>query len=127
MSLLSAPEAHARKAYGWVQVDVRTWSQFRHNHAAGAVNIPFVLPDGQTPDPHFLNRIQRRFTTTDKLILSCHSGRSSSRAVVRLSAAGFNNLAHLYGGHCEWLKYHYLPTSGNEETDNNNDDNNNNS
>lgn len=102
MSLLTAYDAHRlQREEGWTQLDVRTHEEFMAGHAHGAVNIPFVYTDGR-PNDCFLTQIAEKFGKDDKLIVCCSSGRYSSRAVVRLAAAGYNNLADLFGGHQQW-------------------------
>ncbi len=115
MSLLTAHDAHRlQREEGWQHLDVRTHAEFLAGHARGAVNVPFVHSDGR-PNDRFLAQIGAMFGKDDKLIVCCSSGRRSSRAVVRLAAAGYNYLADLYGGHRQWrllkLPVNFIATS----------------
>lgn len=114
MSLLTAQDAYRlQRDEGWNTLDVRSPLEYAKGHIKGAMNVPFTENDG-TPNESFLQQMLVRFKKEDKLIVYCSSGRHSSHAVVRLAAAGFKNLADLFGGHQQWVKNHLPINSSND-------------
>lgn len=104
MSQLSAYDSHALlKGSGgeWTMVDVRTSSEYSRSHIVGAVNVPFMREDGR-PNKLFLAQMTSKFDKKAKIIVCSSSGLRSSRAVVRLAAAGWSTLCDLQGGHASW-------------------------
>jgi rhodanese-related sulfurtransferase len=79
-------------------VDVREPGEFAREHIAGAQSLPLSAFD-VSKLPH-----------DRKIVLCCQSGARSTRAVVQLQAAGFNDVAHLDGGLSAWKAAH-LTTS----------------
>ncbi len=71
-------------------VDVREPGEFAREHIAGAQSLPL-----SAFDPAHLPRDR-------KIVLCCQSGARSTRALTQLTAAGFNDVAHLDGGLSAW-------------------------
>ena len=92
---LSPAQAQAKLAQpGVVLVDVRTAQEYAGGHIAGSVLIPLddlerqaggLLPDRNAP-----------------LVVYCHSGRRSQKAIGILKSMGYTKLANLDGGISNW-------------------------
>lgn len=79
---------------GWVYLDVRTEQEFNLGHVPGAYNVPFQLGTlaGFVPNPDFVPRVLAVFRKEQGLILGCHSGNRSRRALPALRAVGFSHI-----------------------------------
>ena len=87
---------------GYVYIDVRSAAEFDRGHPAGAVNVPLLDMNaalgGLTPNPQFLEVIEKLFGREAKLIVGCQMGGRSARAAQVLERAGFTAIADQYCG-----------------------------
>jgi rhodanese-related sulfurtransferase len=85
---------------GYTHVDVRTETEYRAGHPAGALNVPSMLagPAGMTPNPDFLKVMSALFAKDAKIVVGCRSGARSLRAAEALTAAGFSNVVDQRAG-----------------------------
>lgn len=81
---------------GAVFVDVRSEPEFEAGHVPGSFNVPLLHmgPGGLTPNPEFLEVMQRAFGKNEKLIMGCRSGQRSMRAGQMLVAAGYTDVSN---------------------------------
>jgi rhodanese-related sulfurtransferase len=86
---------------GYVYVDVRSIPEFEAGHPAGAYNVPLMHqgPAGMTPNPEFLEVMQRAFPRDAKLLVSCKAGGRSARAASVLESAGFTQIVDQTAGY----------------------------
>jgi rhodanese-related sulfurtransferase len=82
-------------------VDVRTPTEYRAGHAAGARLVPLDELDPTTLVESLGDPALGRETT---LYLTCQSGARASQAAARLAEAGYRNLAVLSGGTDAWQR-----------------------
>lgn len=79
---------------GGILLDVRTSSEFRTGHAAGAKNMPLQqLQNNQFP----------KYSKDKPVFVYCHSGARASAAKRLLQKAGFENVVNI-GGLGKWRK-----------------------
>jgi rhodanese-related sulfurtransferase len=85
---------------GYVYVDVRSVPEFEAGHPAGAYNVPLMDmgPAGMTPNPDFLEVMQRSFPKDAKLMVACKAGGRSARAAAMLESAGFTQVVDQRAG-----------------------------
>jgi rhodanese-related sulfurtransferase len=85
-----------------VYLDVRTTEEFDAGHPAGARNVAVFLFDPATrrprPNPDFVAVVQRHLALATKLLVGCQSGMRSQHACELLAAAGYTDLANVWGG-----------------------------
>ncbi|MBK8014305.1 MAG: oxidative damage protection protein [Deltaproteobacteria bacterium] len=82
-------------------VDVRSMAEYAAEHAAGALNIPYLhkTPQGMVPNKDFATVIRARFPdTSSKLVVTCQMGGRSLRAVAELTNLGYDAIVDLRGG-----------------------------
>lgn len=93
-------EAQQLISQGHVYVDVRSEPEFEAGHPPGALNVPIsnATPAGMTPNPEFLEVMQRAFGKSERIILGCKGGPRSRRAAQQLLAAGFTEIAEMSAG-----------------------------
>jgi rhodanese-related sulfurtransferase len=92
--------ARERQSQGWTYVDVRSVEEFAQGHPEGSVNVPILFqgPFGMSPNPKFLQVMQRLYSTDTPLLLGCRSGARSARACELLASHGYTKLANVGGG-----------------------------
>jgi rhodanese-related sulfurtransferase len=100
---VSAEEGKKLVDEGYTYLDVRTEEEYAAGHAAGAVNVPFMLSGGgrMMPNPEFSTVMHAAFASDAKLLVACQAGARSAKAVAVLVAEGFTDLIDLrpgYGG-----------------------------
>ncbi len=97
---VSAEEGSALVAEGYTYLDVRTEDEYAAGHAAGAVNVPFMLSGGgrMVPNPEFATVMHAAFASDAKLLVACQAGARSAKAVAALAAEGFSSLVDLRPG-----------------------------
>jgi rhodanese-related sulfurtransferase len=78
-------------------VDVRTSNEFKQGHIKNAVNIDVFKSD-------FVEKCEKKYNSTDTLILYCRSGQRSMNAAKKLEKAGFNSIYNLNGGIMAWSR-----------------------
>ncbi len=85
---------------GYTYVDVRTEEEYAAGHAAGAVNVPVMLPGPgrMVPNADFAAVMRAAFPTDAKLLVGCAAGARSAKAAALLAAEGYTNLADLRAG-----------------------------
>ncbi|MCB9578904.1 MAG: rhodanese-like domain-containing protein [Polyangiaceae bacterium] len=85
---------------GYVYVDVRSQPEFEAGHVPGSLNVPLLHmgPAGMTPNPEFMDVMQRCFGKDEKLIIGCRSGGRSRRAAEMLLSVGYDDVADLLPG-----------------------------
>ena len=82
-------------------VDVRSMAEYATEHAAGALNIPYLhkTPQGMVPNKDFVSVIRARFPEmSTKLVVACQMGGRSLRAVAELTSLGYDAIVDLRGG-----------------------------
>jgi rhodanese-related sulfurtransferase len=79
---------------GYVYVDVRSVPEFQAGHPEGAYNVPLMHMGaaGMTPNPEFMDVMQRAFPKDAALVVGCKAGGRSARAAAMLEAAGYSNV-----------------------------------
>ena len=101
---LDPKSAHAAMAaaQGHVFVDVRTPMEYAQGHPAGAVNVPWALPDPSSgmlaPNPQFVAEMAKVATPDRAVYLSCQSGGRSMNACRDLEQVGYKSLVNIDGG-----------------------------
>ena len=85
---------------GYAYLDVRSVPEFEAGHPSGAFNVPLMHlgPAGMSPNPDFLNVVQKAFPPDAKLVLGCKAGGRSLRAGEMLQAAGFTQIVDQRAG-----------------------------
>jgi rhodanese-related sulfurtransferase len=85
---------------GYVYVDVRSIPEFEAGHPTGAFNVPLMhaAPQGMTPNPEFLDVMQKAFPRDAKLVVGCKAGGRSARAAAALEQAGYTNVVDQRAG-----------------------------
>lgn len=85
---------------GYAYLDVRSEPEFGNGHPAGAHNIPVMHREaiGLVPNPDFLTVVQAHFPRDTRLLVGCHSGVRSVRAVEALLASGYTDVSNVSGG-----------------------------
>ena len=99
---VSPQEAHdLLKKDGYVYVDVRSIPEFEAGHPEGAFNVPLnhMGPGGMTPNPEFLEVMQRAFPRDARLVIGCKAGGRSARAASLLESAGYTQIADQRAGY----------------------------
>jgi len=100
MALITPTEAKARKGRGWVHIDIRSKVEFEKISIPNSINVPFG--NFHSNPRQFQANVMKKVPLSRKIIISCEDGRESNFAAVRLSAAGFSNVAVLYRGIKSW-------------------------
>ena len=77
-----------------VVVDVRTDSEFQGGHILNAIHIPLGMFESKINE---LDAYKER-----PIIMSCHSGNRSGRALALLKKRGFTDVYNLSGGILAW-------------------------
>jgi rhodanese-related sulfurtransferase len=97
----SAQAAMARDASP-VFVDVRTEQEYDQGHPAGAMNVPWALPDASTgqmaPNPDFVATMRKVAPAGATIYASCQSGVRSLNACKALEGAGYTKLVNVSTG-----------------------------
>lgn len=93
---ISPEEAKALLDQGHAYLDVRTEAEFEAGHVPGAYNVP--ISRKSVPNPEFLSVVQAHFEKDRPLVVGCHTGSRSQRAVALLAEAGYTNLTELRTG-----------------------------
>ncbi len=85
---------------GSTYVDVRAESEFAEGRPAGAVNVPWQKdgPVGLVANEAFVSVMLRAFAKDQPLVIGCHAGGRSAKAVQALVEAGFTSLANQIAG-----------------------------
>ena len=85
---------------GYVYLDVRSVPEFEAGHPRGAYNIPLLHmgPFGMTPNPRFVETVQRTFSPQTRLILGCKAGGRSLRAAAMLLESGYTDVVDQRAG-----------------------------
>ena len=108
---------------GWTFVDVRSVPEFADGHPTGAYNVPLMHrgPGGMTPNPSFVEVMEREFPKDARLVMGCRSGGRSLRAATMLVDRGYSDVVDMRGGYlgeqkggtvtCEGWQPRGLPTS----------------
>jgi rhodanese-related sulfurtransferase len=88
------------QSQGYVYVDVRSVAEFEAGHPEGAYNVPILHMGrhGMSPNPEFLDVMQRRFAKDAKLVVGCRSGGRSLQAAHVLSSVGFSDVVDQRAG-----------------------------
>jgi rhodanese-related sulfurtransferase len=97
---ISAREAHALLAQGYVFLDVRSEPEFALGHPAGAYNIPLQhnTERGREDNADFLRVVRAVFEPDSKLIVGCRTGERSLRASAMLQQAGYSSVVEQRSG-----------------------------
>ena len=102
LTRLEPAQVAAAIADGWTLIDTRAGDDRReHGAIPGAVHVPLSVLEWRVDaasghaDPALLGR-------TDRLVLICTDGYSSSLAAVRLQELGFANTTNVVGGFVAW-------------------------
>lgn len=103
--------AHELLLAGHRYLDVRTPEEFSADHAAGAINVPYMfrLGSGMTKNLNFLEEVLEHFGKDAEIIVGCQSGKRSLMAATDLIAAGFTGVTDIAGGYSAWVQ-NRLPT-----------------
>jgi len=89
-------EAQTLLEGGYTYVDVRTEPEFEAGHIPGAYNVP--VSRKSVPNPDFLTVIAAHFEKDRPLLIGCHTGSRSQKAVSALATAGYTNVVELRTG-----------------------------
>lgn len=101
VSRVSAGEAHRLVSEeGYVYLDVRSVQEFENGHPDGAYNLPLLhmTADGMTPNPRFLEEVERTFAKDQPIVVGCRSGQRSLRAAEAMLASGYATVVDLRPG-----------------------------
>ncbi|GJQ09227.1 hypothetical protein GpartN1_g5182.t1 [Galdieria partita] len=107
MSVEVVPPKEAQKRVqkeGWKFLDVRTTEEYNQGHPSGSRCIPYMIKEGgeMKPNSSFLSEVRKVFQPSDKILISCQSGRRSSMAAKALKEAGYSQVADVDGGFSKW-------------------------
>ena len=85
---------------GYLYLDVRSVQEFENGHPDGAYNIPLLhmTPNGMSPNPGFLEEVERTFAKDQPIVVGCRSGQRSLRAAEAMVASGYTNVVDLRPG-----------------------------
>jgi rhodanese-related sulfurtransferase len=85
---------------GYVYVDVRSIPEFEAGHPTGAFNVPLLHAGaaGMTPNPEFMDVMQKAFDHDAKLVVGCKAGGRSARAAAMLEQAGYTHVVDQRAG-----------------------------
>ena len=97
------PEAHEtlKSNPDALYLDVRTEAEFAAGHAAGAINIPVMVPKGAGQmqlNLDFVEVAEKVIPRGMKLVVGCMAGGRSQRACEMLEEVGFTDLTNVVGG-----------------------------
>ena len=86
---------------GYVYVDVRSVPEFEAGHPTGAYNVPLMHqgPAGMTPNPDFLDVMEKSFPKGARLVVGCKAGGRSQRAAGMLDSAGYTSVVDQKAGY----------------------------
>lgn len=90
---ISVAEA-ARDSAGILFLDAREPREFEVSHLAGALPVGY---------DHFDLQSVQQVPRDQRIVVYCSVGYRSEKITERLRAAGFTNVANLYGGIFEWV------------------------
>jgi rhodanese-related sulfurtransferase len=93
---ISPQEAKELLDKGYSYLDVRTEAEFEAGRVPGAYNVP--VSRKSVPNPDFLAVIASHFEKDAPLVVGCHTGSRSQRAVIILKDAGYTNVVELRTG-----------------------------
>lgn len=93
---VSPEEAQKLLDEGYAYIDVRTETEFEVGHVPGAYNVP--VSRKSVPNADFLTVVGAHFPKDHPLLVGCHTGSRSLRAVQMLAQAGYTNLRELRTG-----------------------------
>lgn len=83
---ISCNETKNKINNGAILIDVRTFQEYEEEHLKNAINIPL----------DYIDKIEEEITNKDtEIIVYCHSGNRSSKALTKLKAMGYNNVYDL--------------------------------
>ena len=99
-----ATEAAQLMKQGYTYVDVRSSAEFEAGHPAESVNVPIMQrgPLGMSPNPDFLSVWKAAFPADAKLVVGCHTGSRSARAIEIMAAEGYSELVLVGDGWVGW-------------------------
>jgi rhodanese-related sulfurtransferase len=85
---------------GYVYVDVRSIPEFEAGHPEGAYNVPIAHmgPGGMSPNPDFVEVMERAFAKDAGIVVGCRSGGRSLQAASILQSMGFTNVVDQRAG-----------------------------
>ena len=89
---LGVEEVRQAQSAGARLVDVRTPSEFRGGHIAGAISAPLGKTVGAVGS----------WPRDTRIVLICQSGHRSQAAAHELLRLGFQEVSHLKGGMARW-------------------------
>lgn len=97
---ISPKEAAELQAQGWVYVDVRSVPEFEAGRPKDSVNLPFMHKSGagMSPNPEFLDALQKAYPKDSKIVLGCQGGNRSMRAAEMLQAQGWAEVVEQRAG-----------------------------
>lgn len=85
-----------------VYLDVRTPGEFEKGHPPGAINVPVVFPDPRTrqmtPNPDFLEVVEKHVSRTQSVIVGCQMGGRSQFAAETMTGSGYTDVSNMQGG-----------------------------
>jgi rhodanese-related sulfurtransferase len=86
---------------GYVYVDVRSIPEFEAGHPESAYNVPLLHmgAHGMSPNPEFLDVMQRNFAKDTKLVVGCKAGGRSLQAATLLTSSGFTSVVDQRAGY----------------------------
>ena len=93
---VSPEEAKELLDQGYSYLDVRTETEFEAGHVPGAYNVP--ISRKSVPNADFLAVVGSHFEKDRGLVVGCHTGSRSQRAVIMLADAGYTNVVELRTG-----------------------------
>jgi len=83
-------------------VDVRTEEEFTAGHPKDSLNIPILVADPKTtqraPNLDFDAVVKANIPIEKTLYITCHSGKRSMMAAMRMEAMGYQQLINVQGG-----------------------------
>jgi rhodanese-related sulfurtransferase len=94
---VAAAKEFLAKAPKPVVLDVRTAEEFSEGHLPGAVLVTIGGND-------FVERVKKVVPMDKPVLVYCHSGGRSAKAIAALKAAGFSQLHELTGGVTSWAE-----------------------
>lgn len=101
---VSAAEAAELQRQGYTYVDVRSSAEFESGRPAGSVNLPVMERSmlGMTPNKDFVGVWKAAFPADAKLVVGCHTGNRSMRAIEIMAAEGYADLVLAGEGWVGW-------------------------
>lgn len=101
---VSAAEAAELQKQGYTYVDVRSSAEFESGRPAGSVNLPIMEKGalGMSPNKDFVGVWKAAFPSDAKLVVGCHTGSRSARAIEVMAAEGYSDLILAGEGWVGW-------------------------